>query len=130
MTHTVTTTRKPYRDGGSHLGTVVADVDITSYTASGETPAAADFGLRTLEAIECGVTDNGFIVRFDGTKFRAFAPLPIADNDTPSANSVDLAAADAGLEATTTGNADLFLPGAEVPATTDVGAFRVLARGY
>lgn len=67
MTATVTFVGKPYTSGNKKIR--IADLDITSYTSSGEAVTAANFGLKKLDYIRFidGTSDNGHVWRWDDT---------------------------------------------------------------
>lgn len=124
MTKTVTIDHRLISAGPTRR--VEATVDITSYTASGEPASASDFNLRTIRKVNVlGPTDNGFIVRYDGTNFRAFAPVKVTHNAVPGGAAVNFVDATNALESNVAGAADQFVAGQEVAAGTDVGAFGV-----
>lgn len=127
MTKTVTIDHRHIAPGATRR--VEATVDITSYTASGEPTSASDYNLRTIRTIADAITDNGFLVRYDGTNFRAFAPIKVTHNATPGGAAVNFVDATDAFESNVAGAADQFVAGQEVPANTDVGAFSTVVTG-
>ncbi len=95
----------PQMDSLGKFNMVVADVDVTSYTTSGETIAAGDFNMTTIVGIIATPTEFAYVGRFNS----AYTLFLIFGEGTNSADVVALT---------------------EESATADGGTWRFMVFGY
>ena len=114
------------------LAVVMGKADISNYNTTGaEITDITGAFKKLLRVISEGVSDNGYLVRWDTTDecFHAFYPVAvIADAGVADANNTVMKSAAATLEVAGTGTA-FGQPGTEVADDVDVGEVNFIAIG-